>query len=145
MRDDAFVPRPRSTRGALLLAIVAGAGWAATASPDSGEMLYQRYCAACHGAAGRGDGPAAGALCPPPTDLTRLERDEAALMALIDGRRPVRAHGTSAMPIWGEVFEASLIGEPHARRTALFRVQSLARHVQKLGRPGDGERKSSAP
>jgi high-affinity iron transporter len=43
-------------------------------SLDRGETLYVRHCAACHGDAGRGDGPAAGALVPPPADLTDAER-----------------------------------------------------------------------
>jgi hypothetical protein len=55
-------------------------------------------------------------------------------MGQIDGRRTIRAHGTAAMPVWGEVFEQSLIGEPHKRRTALHMVQTLADYVQRLGR-----------
>ena len=113
----------------------------AAGEPESGDVLYRRYCAACHGVGGAGDGPAADALRPRPTDLTRLERDDRELMAFIDGRRPVRAHGSAAMPVWGEVFEQSSIGEPHARRTALLRVQILARHVETLRkRGGDGKR-----
>lgn len=36
----------------------------------AGAALYPRNCAACHGGAGRGDGPAAKALPVPPADLT---------------------------------------------------------------------------
>src|SRR5215470_2500777 len=32
--------------------------------------LYERHCAFCHGAEGRGDGPAAGRLPTPPADFT---------------------------------------------------------------------------
>ena len=46
-------------------------------------------------------------------------------MRQIDGSRTVRAHGSAAMPVWGEVFEQSLIDEPHHRRTALLHVQAL--------------------
>ncbi|MBM3925220.1 MAG: c-type cytochrome [SAR202 cluster bacterium] len=35
-----------------------------------GKALYQQHCIACHGVGGRGDGPAAGGLSPPPLDLT---------------------------------------------------------------------------
>jgi putative copper export protein/mono/diheme cytochrome c family protein len=35
-----------------------------------GEALYPSHCAACHGATGRGDGPAAKGLSEPPADLT---------------------------------------------------------------------------
>ena len=35
-----------------------------------GARVFARACAACHGSAGRGDGPAAADLDPPPRDLT---------------------------------------------------------------------------
>ena len=99
---------------------------------QSGEILYRRYCASCHGTNGRGDGPAAPALSPRPSDLTRLQTGVSDLMRDIDGRRTIRAHGTSEMPVWGEVFEQSLIGEPHRRRTALLQVKTLAEYVRDL-------------
>ncbi len=37
-----------------------------------GQPLFVRYCTGCHGAQGRGDGPAAHLLTPPPADLTSL-------------------------------------------------------------------------
>jgi high-affinity iron transporter len=37
---------------------------------ERGQTLYKANCAACHGDTGRGDGPAAGALKPPPRDHT---------------------------------------------------------------------------
>ncbi len=44
-------------------------GFAATAIMD-GARLYPEHCAACHGAEGHGDGPAAADLPVPPADLT---------------------------------------------------------------------------
>jgi mono/diheme cytochrome c family protein len=41
-------------------------------SPSSGKEMYNAYCASCHGADGKGDGPAAPALKAPPTNLTTL-------------------------------------------------------------------------
>lgn len=41
-------------------------------TPDSlaiGQRIYEQYCATCHGAAGRGDGPLAASLPSPPADL----------------------------------------------------------------------------
>jgi high-affinity iron transporter len=35
-----------------------------------GAEIFQQECASCHGAVGRGDGPAAAGLTPPPADLT---------------------------------------------------------------------------
>lgn len=40
------------------------------ASLARGRASYERHCAACHGAAGTGNGPAAASLLPPPADLT---------------------------------------------------------------------------
>jgi mono/diheme cytochrome c family protein len=110
--------------------LLPGAGAASAAS--SGEVLYLRYCASCHGLDGRGGGPVAPALQPPPPDLTRLTSGEAELMKQIDGRRTIRAHGTSAMPVWGAVFEQSLIDAPHQRRMTLNRVMALTDYVLRL-------------
>ncbi len=40
-----------------------------------GKTLYAESCAGCHGAAGRGDGPAAAGLSPAPTDFTDATRN----------------------------------------------------------------------
>lgn len=105
-----------------------------------GRDLFLRYCTSCHGDGGKGDGPAAAALQPPPADVTRLgERygDSNPLrqtLAAIDGRRPVRAHGDSAMPVWGQTFERDMeerkIGWPKA--TTLQRERLIADYVLTL-------------
>jgi high-affinity iron transporter len=40
------------------------------ADASKGRETYTTHCAACHGDAGKGDGPAAAGLNPPPGDLT---------------------------------------------------------------------------
>jgi mono/diheme cytochrome c family protein len=35
-----------------------------------GQVLYQKHCASCHGAKGKGDGEAAASALEPPADLT---------------------------------------------------------------------------
>ena len=127
----------------LLLAVAVGAGFylgrrEAPPREVSGKLLYERYCASCHGLEGKGDGPAASALQPPPPDLTRLQArlggaysvDQ--LMRAVDGRRTIRAHGTSAMPVWGEVFEQSLREGPYPRRITLLHIQALTEYLHTI-------------
>jgi DMSO reductase family type II enzyme heme b subunit len=40
------------------------------AEPAAGKALYERYCVQCHGAEGKGDGPAADFVYPRPRDFT---------------------------------------------------------------------------
>jgi mono/diheme cytochrome c family protein len=126
----ACAARPVALSAVLLLAAALAA--CGGAEEPTGAMLFARHCASCHGPEGRGDGPAAAALSTPPADLTQLALDVPELMKRIDGSRTIRAHGTAAMPVWGAIFEDELIGEPHARRTALLQVGELAQHVHGL-------------
>lgn len=43
----------------------------ATPPADLGAAVYAQHCASCHGPTGKGDGPAASALQPPPKDISR--------------------------------------------------------------------------
>lgn len=76
----------------------------------TGKGLYLRYCSACHGIDGRGDGTVAPYLKPKPTNLTLLAKNNdgnfplSRILDVVDGTTAVRAHGESAMPVWGEVF-----------------------------------------
>jgi mono/diheme cytochrome c family protein len=65
----------------------AGTGVAAATAPavtpamlDKGRGIYKAYCVACHGETGKGDGPGAGVLKPPPRDHT----DRAYMVTLTD-------------------------------------------------------------
>jgi mono/diheme cytochrome c family protein len=77
----------------------------------AGKDLYREYCAVCHGTAGKGDGPAAGALKSPLSDLTQISKKnggkfpEVLVQRIINGEAegPV-AHGSKDMPIWGSLF-----------------------------------------
>jgi len=40
---------------------------------SEGKALYEEKCMICHGQNGKGDGPAAAALSPPPKDFNRPE------------------------------------------------------------------------
>src|SRR5262245_8621401 len=98
---------------------VLGSRWASGAGPDpaEGRKLYDQHCAVCHGDNGKGDGPLAEDLKVPPADLTEItkRRDghfpDVELREIIDGRRHVRGHGGSEMPVWGRVFARGNFGE----------------------------------
>jgi mono/diheme cytochrome c family protein len=81
--------------------------------PESGASMYKDYCAACHGATGKGDGPAAVALKSPVPDLTTLSKrsggefPDAKLAYLLNhGGSTTGIHGSEAMPIWGKLFKS---------------------------------------
>jgi len=105
---------------------------------ELGGAYYYRYCAACHGEGGKGDGLVAKALQPPPADLTRIsERRDGRfpieeLMANIDGRTgDVPAHGLRDMPMWGERLGD---GIPEARREGVVRgrIRAIVEYLRTL-------------
>ncbi len=68
------------------------------ASLALGRQLYQEHCQQCHGEAGRGDGPLAPTLDPPPLDLgvhVPLHPDRQLFLFVHDG-----VAGTAMAP-WG--------------------------------------------
>ena len=81
-------------------------------SHEMGKRLYLRYCSACHGENGTGDGVVSQLMRPKPADLTQLAKQAGGkfpfyeVIRTIDGRETLRAHGDSNMPVWGEVFAA---------------------------------------
>lgn len=97
--------------GALFL--VATGGGALAQPPDAveaGRELFVRYCSACHGVDARGGGPVAELLKIPTPDLTKIATrregrfPESEIEQIVDGRKPVRGHGTREMPVWGRRF-----------------------------------------
>lgn len=127
---------------ALLLAPVAAP--AADAAPAEanvaqGQKLYLRYCSACHGESGRGDGIVSGMMRPKPTDLTQLAArsggsfDAAAVRQSIDGRDTTRAHGDPDMPVWGEVLsseEGQALDRETVARTKIVLITDYLGSIQ---------------
>ena len=97
--------------------ILIAAGLALAAVPaiaeETGQQEYMVACAICHGESGKGDGPFAPILSITTPNLTTLAKDNEGVfpfldvLMVVDGRTGVRAHGDSAMPIWGERFKES--------------------------------------
>ena len=107
----------------------------------SGDELFERYCAACHGAGGRGDGPVAASLVKVVPDLTGLreraggEFPAARIAATIDGRSPVLAHGTRRMPVWGREFWIEEGGDIEAEGRAREMITRLIDYLESLQAP----------
>jgi mono/diheme cytochrome c family protein len=100
-----------------------------------GKQTYVEYCAVCHGADGRGIGPAASALKTPPADLTTLAKShdgkfpEEYVAEIVRFGKPIVAHGSSDMPVWGPVFGLRDNGnEVSVRR----RIKNLCKYLASL-------------
>lgn len=103
-----------------LLALAAcqtGEEAASDAPPDVAATDYVTLCAPCHGAGGKGDGPAAAGLAKAPADLTGLAAANggtfptAAVMAQIWGYADGQAGEDAArvMPDFGPLLESPIV------------------------------------
>ena len=100
-------------------------------SLEAGRALYARECSGCHGASGRGDGPAAAGLEPHPAVLADRERMRRLSAAALYGTISFGVEGTAMAPFegrldpaqrWDLAFYAAAIGvdpEELARGRAL--------------------------
>jgi mono/diheme cytochrome c family protein len=76
----------------------------------SGKETFVKYCASCHGADAKGNGPAATAMNTPPPDLTSLTRRHEGkypagyVGAVLNFGRSPASHGSEDMPVWGSRF-----------------------------------------
>ena len=104
----------------------------------AGVDTYGYYCAGCHGRDGRGDGPVAGSLKTPMPDLSTIAtrngggfpRDRVRA-AVVNAERPVAAHGTGEMPVWGPIFR--ILDQSDAR--AQIRIDNVVSYLETLQRP----------
>jgi len=138
----------RSIRALLLFcgAISLSTSIFAQAKADLGKNEYDARCAVCHGATGKGDGPYVSMLrIEVMPDLTTLQARNAGVYPFervyetIDGRRAIKAHGTSDMPIWGHRYleeakgayyeypDAPYLPAYHARARILALTEYLSR------------------
>lgn len=118
--------------GIVLLAALpaaAGEGTDKDLGTIAGSFTYKTYCAVCHGAGGKGDGPLSENLRFRPLDLTLIARrnggsyPEETVFRIIDGRKPVKGHGGPDMPVWGDAFKNAESG---------FREDAVKERIQGL-------------
>jgi mono/diheme cytochrome c family protein len=98
-----------------------------------GVDSFKEYCAVCHGANAKGDGPAAKSLKTPPPDLTTIAKRKGRFSAAdvetrIAGKSLSGAHGSGEMPIWGHVFESIAPDSSVAR----LRVNNLVNYIRSI-------------
>jgi hypothetical protein len=101
----------------------------------TGGDTFAFYCASCHGLHGKGDGPTAAALKTMPADLTLLARNAGGTFprteidAFVTGMgRPIPAHGSGDMPVWGPIFRAL---DPSDTRVKV-RIANLVDYLQSI-------------
>lgn len=109
----------------------------------SGVELYERLCASCHGAAGKGDGPIAPLIKIGVPDLTRIAARDGGefptedVRRTIDGRFERRGHGPRDMPVWGwQLYDASSedsAGERARTDSMIDRLVGYLRSIQVEG------------
>jgi mono/diheme cytochrome c family protein len=103
----------------------------------AGRDSFDSYCAPCHGTTATGDGPVAPGLRSRPPDLTRLAMREGGtfprerVREFVTGTgRPVPAHGSKGMPVWGPIFRSF---ESDARVRA--RIAGLVAYLESIQLP----------
>jgi mono/diheme cytochrome c family protein len=126
------------------VAIVLGIGafrplsWASEG--DQGRAYYLRYCGSCHGVEGKGDGTVSRSLKLKPADLTQLQKKNKGVfplekvIATIDGKTRIGAHGESYMPVWGEIFEKESSAQKEPPVTSAARVKVIAEYIATIQR-----------
>ena len=125
----------------LLVVVIAGAGPAddRTQFPPtympSGQQMYKEYCAACHGADARGQGPVASLLKVPPPDLTTLAKRHLGkfpydyVSSVLEFGTGPSAHGSSDMPTWGPIFRYY---DKQNERVVQQRIKNLCDYLASL-------------
>ena len=110
---------------------------AARVTPEHGSSIYATYCASCHGASARGDGPLADSMRRRPANLTEiLKRNNGVfpkelIFRVIDGRQPVRGHGGPDMPVWGDAFKRSIdVGGEDAVKNRIQAIVDFLETIQ---------------
>ena len=114
---------------------------------NDGREMYVAYCAVCHGATAKGDGPAAPALKERPTDLTMLSArngrkyPETRVKYLLTGYQPLSSNDSAKMPDWCRAFRSLDKQNP---LLVEMRAHNLANYVKMLQVPDSNEVRTAA-
>jgi len=127
-----------TTAAALIVACSANAFEAVSLADYSGEEIFGRFCASCHGDMARGDGPVARSLGVMVPDLTQISRRYGGFPTqlvrdTIDGRGArIDAHGTRTMPVWGYEFWVEEGGDVSAQQEMRKTIAKLVDYLRSI-------------
>ena len=102
----------------------------------TGAELFATHCASCHGDDAEGGGPVAAIMTITVPNLRTLSMRNGgtfptdAVAAYIDGREPRAAHGSRAMPIWGDVLQADNTAD--SETIVRSRIAALVAFIERL-------------
>lgn len=128
------------TAAAIVLGMGIGRPMSWAAEGDQGRASYLRYCGSCHGVEGKGDGTVSRSLNVKPADLTQIRKKNKGVfplekvIATIDGKTRIGAHGESKMPVWGEIFEKGASAQKEPAATSAARVKVIAEYLSTIQR-----------
>lgn len=114
---------------------------AADYSSLTGEQLYHRFCAACHGLEAAGDGPVADSFRIEVPDLRFISRRNQGqfpgrrIEEIIDGRTMIPAHGSRVMPVWGYEFWTQAGSDSQAEYQTRSMLKRLVGYLRSIQRP----------
>ena len=106
----------------------------------SGKYEFHQNCVICHGVDGKGDSIMMNLnlLADKPPDLTQLSKQHGGkfpfwqVYRIIDGREPVKGHGTPDMPIWGDLFDMQEGKSLPSETKAAGRILNLVHYLQSI-------------
>jgi mono/diheme cytochrome c family protein len=108
----------------------------------AGALLFKIHCAKCHGESGKGDGKAAPGLEFAPADLTRISQRNRGkfpferVVQVVDGRKPMKGHGRTDMPVWGDVLLSEREGyDPQKVKEQIRRLVHYVASIQEPPAP----------
>jgi len=135
----------RQARG-FFLAVLLSVFWMNEGRTQEAEVIaagkheFRQRCVICHGLDGKGDSVMRNLnlLTDTPPDLTQLSKQHGGqfpfwqVYRIVDGREPVKGHGTPDMPIWGDLFSIQDGKGLTSETKATGRILNLVHYLQSI-------------